>query len=246
MTSSIFKNQTIMDNLRNKAGYNFLRCVKGYHMLNNSPITGTCWEDINATVLNASDCPVLWMSNGSHKPGKDMDCRIEGLANPVVSLSNKSTKYFRGNRRFKISSYRLGTICSETSPGEVKDIVKGINDKKNFEFYSVLARSHAGKEIHYDWYLIPSDLPALDPSTYEWHLKYKKNGDLSGWETNIVNGSSMFVNFTMSSELWINLTITDDVKKFIVGSCDANTVSRMNYIDFYEKTVDNLPLTMVT
>lgn len=228
-----------MDTLRLKAGSNFKKCVKGYHMLNDSPITGRCWEDINSIVLTTSGYQVHNQSDGSHKSGKD-------ITSSLGDLSNKSAKYTRGNKPLKISSYRLGKISSAIAPGDVKDIVTAINDKKNFEFYSVIARAQTKKNLHYDWYLIPSDFPALDPRIYEWRHTYGRDGKMSGWETNTINGSCMSVRFSLASELWISLNLTDEVKNFIVSSCDVNIGKQLNYIQFYEDTVDNLPLINLT
>ena len=39
----------------------------------------------------------------------------------------------------------------------------------------------------------------------------------------------------MSSQLWIDLNITEEMKKFIVGSCTVNIGRKYNYIQLYEK-----------
>ena len=31
---------------------------------------------------------------------------------------------------------------------------------KNFKFYSIIVRKETGRQIQYDWFLIPSDFPA--------------------------------------------------------------------------------------
>jgi hypothetical protein len=45
----------------------------------------------------------------------------------------------------------------------------------------------------------------------------------------------MSITFSMSSQLWIHLTITEDMKKFIVGSCTVKVGKKFNYIELYDK-----------
>ena len=44
----------------------------------------------------------------------------------------------------------------------------------------------------------------------------------------------MSITFSMSSQLWIDINITDEVKKFIISSCKVNTGKKYNYIQLYE------------
>jgi len=214
---------------------NFDKCVKGYHSLNNDPIKETNWEDINATILNASGCHVNSQSNGSHTPGKDLSCSLG-------DFSNKSTQYENENKSFKISSYRLTTVCSDKIPGNIEDIISEINKRKNFSFYSIIVRNDTEKQILYEWYLIPSDFSVLNPYSYKWHPKLgkrgKNKGHIIGWETDILNGSKMSITFSMSSQLWIHVNITEEIKKFIVASCTVKRGRMYNYIQFYDKYLD--------
>ena len=222
----------ISDEIRISLGSNFAKCVKGYHLVNDDPIKETPWEDINAIVLNASGCVVNSQSNGSHKSGGDLSCSLGGF-------SNKSTQYETGNNSFKISSYRLTTVCSDKTPGKIEEIITEINNRKNFTFYSIIVREDTEKQILYEWYLIPSDFPALNPASYKWHPKLgktgKNKGAITGWETDLLNGSSMSITFSMSSQLWVDVKITEEMKKFIVGSCRVNRGRKYNYIQLYEK-----------
>ncbi len=227
----------ISDEVRIRLGLNFSKCVKGYHLVNDDPIKESPWEDINAIVLNASGCSVNSKSNGSHQSGGDLSCSLG-------EFSNKSTQYESGNKSFKISSYRLTTVCSDKTPGNIEDIIAEINIRKNFTFYSIIVRQDTETHILYEWYLIPSDFPALNPASYKWHAKLGKKGKnkdaITGWETNELNGSSMSITFSMSSQLWIHLSITDDMKKFIIGSCCVNRGRKYNYIQLYEKDCSNV------
>lgn len=237
MSANLIKNIVprtiaILDEIRVSLASNFDKCVKGYHIINDDPIKETPWEDINALILNASGCAVDSQSKGSHQSGGDLSCSIG-------TFSNKSTQYDKGNKSFKISSYRLTTVCSDKIHGDIDEIIGEINKRKNFEYYSIIVRDDMDKQIRYDWYLIPSDFPALNPATYTWHPKLgktsKNKGDATGWETDKINGSSMSITFSMSSQLWIDVNITDEMRQFIVGSSIVNRGRKVSYIDLYEK-----------
>ena len=211
---------------------NFTKCVKGYHLINDDPIKETPWEDINAQVLTASGCIINSQSNGSHKPGADLSCSLG-------DLSNKSTQYETGNKSFKLSSYRLTTVCSDKTPGKIEDIIAEINSRKNFKFYSIIVRYEKDNEIQYDWYLIPSDYPQFNPSSYKWIPKVgkqgKNKGSTTGWETDTIGGSSMSITFSMPSQLWLDIVITEEMKKFIIASCKVNKGRKLNYIQLYDR-----------
>lgn len=211
---------------------NFTKCVKGYHLINDDPIKETPWEDINAQVLSACGCIINSQSNGSHKPGADLSCSLG-------DLSNKSTQYETGNKSFKLSSYRLTTVCSDKTPGKIEDIIAEINSRKNFKFYSIIVRYEKDNEIQYDWYLIPSDYPQFNPSSYKWIPKVgkqgKNKGSTTGWETDTIGGSSMSITFSMSSQLWLDIVITEEMKKFIIASCKVNKGRKLNYIQLYNR-----------
>ena len=217
---------------------NFVKCVKGYHLINDDPIKEAPWEDINAQILAASGCSVK-TGKGSHKSGTDLTCSLG-------NMSNKSTKYDNLNQ-FKLSSYRLTTVCSDKEAGDINLIIKEINKRKNFEYYSIIVRREAkddtkdesknDDDLKYDWFLIPCDYPPFDPATYKWEPKIgkigKNKGQITGWNTNIVNGSSMSITFSMSSQLWLDINVTEEMKQFIVGSCDVALGRAINYIQLY-------------
>ena len=211
---------------------NFAKCISGYHLINDDPIKEAPWEDINATILNASGCNVISQSNGSHRSGGDVQCSLG-------YFSNKSTQYDKGNRSFKISSYRLTTVCSDKNPGNITNVINEINNRKNFAFYSIIVREDNEKQILYDWYLIPSDFPIFNPASYTWYPKLgkvgKNKGIVTGWYTDVLNGSKMDITFSMSSQLWIDINITEEMKNFIVGSCHVNRGRKYNYIELYDK-----------
>ena len=210
---------------------NFTKCVTGYHFINTEPVNETVWEAINCQVLELSGCPVQKTSSGSHSPGQDILCGLGGL-------SNKSAKYSKKRTEFAISSYRLTTVCSDKDCGNVESIVQEINSRKNYDYYSFIVRDEKEEEIYYDWYLIPADYPALSPGSYTWEPMYgqrgKKTGDQIGWKTNEINGSKMSVTFSMSSQLWLTVSVTEELKSFIVGSCSVSKKTKLNYLQVYE------------
>jgi len=78
---------------------NFKKCVKGYHLINSSPIIEKIWEDINANLFTSVGIDVISKSNGSHAPGMDIQCALGGI-------SNKSGKYSNDKKSINNSSYR--------------------------------------------------------------------------------------------------------------------------------------------
>lgn len=200
---------------------NFAKCIRGYHLVNDKPIKESVWEDINAIVLKASGIQVTSESNGSHKPGGDIVCALGGL-------SNKSAVYTKN--KIKISSYRLTTVCSNKSPGDINQIVAEINKRKNFDYYSIIVRDETPGHIKYDWMMIPSDHDAFNPVLYKWSQTINKKNEVTGWFTDKINGSSMCINFSMSSQLWITVEITDELKKFITGTCQVAREKKYDYI----------------
>jgi hypothetical protein len=226
--------KTITNELKADFDIYFKKCVQGYHMINDDPIKESPWEDINAQIFGASKCPVELKSNGSHKSGADIKCSLG-------SFSNKSTKYESGEKSFKISSYRLTNVCSDKYNGTAEGLVEEINRRKNFNYYSIVVRKEEeGAKMRYDWYLIPADYAALNPSSYEWSLKIGKQGKNKdspvGWETNTVGGSSMSCTFSMSSQLWMDVAVTDELKKYMVSSCEVAIGRSMNYIQLWDSS----------
>jgi len=224
---------SISQAIREKLESNFSKAVRGYHIVNNRPIKESVWEEVNTVVLNRSGCDVTSESDGSHKSGRDLVCSLGGF-------SNKSVKY-GASRAFAISSYRLTTVCSDKEHGDISGIIAEINLRKNFDMYSIMARKETKTEIYYEWFLIPNDFPALNPATYTWRPRFGKtrntNDKITGWETDVLNGSSMSITFSMSSQLWVKLTVTDEIDRFKIGSCKIKRGKTIDYIELYEKSL---------
>jgi hypothetical protein len=212
---------------------NFNKCINGFHLINSCNINESIWEELNSLIFTKSEIRVISKSDGSHLSGMDIQCSLG-------RISNKSAKYSLNKRNIDISSYRLTTICNPTRIGTISEIIEEIKERKNFEYYSIIVREEMKRKNNYDWFFIPSDFYLLNPYSYNWYPmigKKGKNKDLQiGWETNEINGCKMCIKFSMSSQLWIQLNITDEVKKFIIASAEVSTESKYNYIDL----LDNL------
>jgi hypothetical protein len=208
----------------------FEKCVKGYHLINEDPIKESPWENINALVFKHSGCNIILLSGGSHKPGADLTCLIN---KEEISFSNKSARRYKSS--FKISSYRLTRVCSSRDNGTIEEIIAEINKRKNFGYYSIIVREESDTSIRYEWYVIPADYPELNPESYVWKKKVNKKDSVTGWETDEINGSSMSISFSMSSQLWIDLKITDELKKFRISKLKVKKERKYDYIELYEK-----------
>ena len=213
---------------------NFKKCIAGYHLINSSPVSDTVWEDINEQVFLCSGIQIHTKSNGSHLSGMDIDSSIG-------RMSNKSAKYSANKKSIVMSSYRLTTVCSDKDCGTPQKITEEINRRKNFDYYSIIVRNEEAKSttIEYDWLLIPSNYIVMDPTSYSWEPTFGKRGKNKdaqvGWNTNEINGCSMTITFSMSSQLWIHIEMTEEIKKFIVASTIIENKPKFNYIDIFNK-----------
>ena len=54
-------------------------------------------------------------------------------------------------------------------------------------------------------------------------------------ETNEIQGCKMCIKFSMSSQLWIYLEMSDELRQFIVASSEVSTQPKYNYIDLLDK-----------
>lgn len=211
---------------------NFKKCVNGFHLINSCNINEKIWEDLNSLIFTKSGIEVTSKSDGNHLSGMDIQCSLGGI-------SNKSAKYSLNRRSIDISSYRMTTVCNQKIMGSINEIMEEINQRKNFEYYSIIAREEMEEKNHYDWLFIPSDYYLLNPNSYEWLPmigKKGKNKDVQlGWTTNEINGSKMDITFSMSSQLWIQLGITEELQQFIIASEEVNTQPKYNYIDLLDK-----------
>jgi len=213
----------------------FAQCATGYHLLNNKPISEGIWEDINGQIFSACGVEVYSTADGSHAPGMDIDSSMGRFSNKSSKYAKKTKKNAAGNASFDISSHRLTKECSAGNCGDITQIVAAINSLKNFDHYSIIVRddSEAGK-LTYDWFMIPSGHASVNPAAYDWQPtigKMGKNKDKQvGWHTNVVNGCSMSISFSMSSQLWIHIDVCEEMRQFVVASCSVSSKPVLNYI----------------
>lgn len=212
---------------------NFTKCIRGYHLTNGSPINETIWEDVNATIFTHSEIEVYNQSNGSHISGMDIACAWG-------NISNKSAKYYNHKKQhIKISSYRLSSICNMKHCGVPTDFIKEINKRKNFNYYSILVRDEKDDSIDYDWLFIPANHPLLDPASYHWvptmGKTKKTSGQQLGWNTNVIKGCKMSITFSMSSQLWLHIEMTEELKKYIIASTRVLNKPKFDYISLFQQ-----------
>jgi hypothetical protein len=147
--------------------------------------------------------------------------------------------YAKDGSFFPMSSYRLTSVCSLVQPGAITDILKEIDRRSTFDFHSVLVRNQKSDQIYYDWYLLPRHYGRLNPHQYTWTPMIGKRGlhtgIVVGWESNVVDGSSMSIRFNMSSQLWTQLSVSSDLKQFRIASCVVNRHRRMSYIELNDR-----------
>jgi hypothetical protein len=131
-------------------------------------------------------------------------------------------------------------VCNNKECGNIDSILQEINDRKNFDYYSIIVRNEEPDKptIDYDWFMIPSSYNVLEPSSYTWQPMIGKQGKQKdkqiGWNTNKINGSSMSITFSMSSQLWHHIEITEEIKKFIVSSVTVSKTAKTDYIKLFD------------
>jgi len=206
---------------------------RGYHLLMDEPIKEAIWEALNRDILNKAGCTVTSVAAGSHASGADIHCSLGGLSNKTVKTEADGS--------IAISSYRLTTVCSDVAPGTPAAIAAEIDSRKNFQFYSLLARTETPTTYTYDWYLIPADHPLLSPATYTWRPLLGKRGakkDIqTGWTTDAHStapGASMSITFSMSSQLWIRVpALRTTMADHLVCSTTVTRGRRLDYADLW-------------
>lgn len=206
---------------------------RGYHLLMDEPIKEAIWEALNRDILNKAGCTVTSVAAGSHASGADIHCTLGGLSNKTVKTDSDGS--------IAISSYRLTTVCSDAAPGTPEAIVAEIDRRKNFQFYSLLARTETATTYTYDWYLIPADHPLLNPATYTWRpllgTRGAKKGKQVGWATEphpMSPSASMTITFSMSSQLWIHIpTARTTLADHLVCSTEVKRGRVLDYADLF-------------
>ena len=217
----------------------FAKSIHGWHRLNLGPLKESVWEEVNSSVFTKAGYKVLYESKGSHKSGCDLE--FEGIGR----LSNK-TVLIDHLCQFVMSSYRLGKLCSFDNVGNIDEITEAIKEKSDYDFYSILARTYMDQKgnvlknnkteptkIRYDMLLVPKDYPLLNPENYTWEHKYGKKvkTKIMAWQSNVINGCSMEIQFGTSSQLWITIDYKL-LSQFIVASTEVD-LKKVNEVPLY-------------
>lgn len=198
--------------------------MKGYHMINDQPIKEAAWEEMNSKIVSSKH-KISEQANGNH---------ISGIDNKFDDwrISNKSVKVKNGN--MNISSYRLTSVTSDNNLGNIDEITSEIENRDDsFDYYSIILREDIGRNIKYDWYVIPKDCHIFDCRKYVWEPKIGKQGPNSGnqigWKSKYMD-----ITFSMSSQLWFHIK-SDDIKKYIIHSVNINMDERirLSYSDLF-------------
>lgn len=218
------------NNFNKNIKLNFISALNGYHMINTDSLKESVWESINSLVFLKSDYIIYKTSSGSHQSGCDL----------YTNFGNFSNKTSKIEKNFcNISSYRLTTVTNNKNNGNINDILTEIEKRSsNFDYYSLLLRKEYCNKIEYKWYSIPKYIDILNPFYYSWKISYGKlksnKNKIIGWQTNEINGNSMKIVFSMSSQLWIKINI-EDIEKYLIADTIINLNQTLNYIDFYNK-----------
>tara|TARA_B100001094_G_scaffold236008_1_gene231087 strand:+ start:264 stop:1043 length:780 start_codon:yes stop_codon:yes gene_type:complete len=207
----------------------FEAIVKGYHMINKTPIKEVVWEEVNCDIVR-SIYSISDEANGNHTSGKDN--RFDN-----IDISNKSTKTDKNNVR--ISSYRLTSVCNDKDNGNPQEILNEIEKRDDsFDYYSILIRSEINNaKIYYAWYIIPKDyyIFKIDKLTLKIGQQGKKKGEIVGWKSKYCD-----ITFSMSSQLWYNFNI-DCIEKYKICSTEVdNSKSKINYSQIYHSIGDTI------
>lgn len=204
---------------------NFIKAISGYHSINDHPIRGLNWESIHKQIIQTSS-------------NKD-----NNLSELFEKVQCHSSIYDKNSNLFRVSSHHLHSTCSLKCPGNIPTIVDDIHSRNDIDFHSILVRNWKDNTMRYDWYLFPNYYQAFNPYIYNWSPKIATKGkhkhSYIGWKTNVVNGSSMSIFFNMSSQLWINIAITDECKKYKVASTIVNKYNKYNYIELHNNLQHN-------
>lgn len=204
-----------------------VKTIKGYHLINTSPIKEAVWETILCSALDSIGAKYEY-SNGSHQSGVD-------IVLDTGSISCKSCKETRTS--LSLSSYRM-TTCKT-----IEEFVKEIDVvRANFSHYALISRIEAIDDITYNIYLIPSSL--IKAGDKQWTIKHKRVdvNTISQWDTIKTDGVQFSIKAAMSNQLWINLD-KDIFKTYLL--CRTIVVPRKKMID-YCSLFDRLSISSTT
>jgi hypothetical protein len=205
-------------------GETFKTEILGYHLICESPIKESVWEEINCNIVDKY-CNVIKNITGSHLSGRDNIFDNWKISNKTGKIDN--------NKKIAISSYRLGKVCNIKNVGTTESIITEIIERsKSYDYYSILLRDENKINIiTYFWFIIPKNYTVFN-NTYKllpMMGKTEKNKDKQlGWKSKYAS-----ISFSMSSQLWFNFNF-NDIKQFLLHSVDVNKDSKKyTYSDLY-------------
>lgn len=215
-SSSVLKSRVFLRNLT--------KTVRGYHLVNESPIKEAVWEGILSSSLSVSGIEHTW-NRGGHQPGRDISV-VDGVRR--VGVSCKSCKDKRGVKHLSLSSYRM-TKCHS-----VNDFIKCIDiERANFDFYGLLSRCENEEMVQYAVHFIPAEL--VKANKLEWTEKLDKEGEkIVGWESEERDGVQMSVVRSMSNQLWIKLRKDVFAEHCVLNGLEVKKSHLLDYVMLYD------------
>jgi hypothetical protein len=208
-----------------------VKTVRGYHLVNGTPIKEAVWEGILASSLNASGVEFTWNSGG-HQSGRDI-VLMDGVRR--VGVSCKSCKDTTRKTHLQLSSYRM-TKCRG-----IEDFVRCIDiERANFDYYGILARVETDEAFRYSVHFIPSDL--VKASSLKWTEKYSQrndNAEIASWVTDEVSGVQMNIVKAMSNQLWIKLRKEAFKEHCILDGVEIKRDKVIDYATLCEMLLEN-------
>ena len=203
---------------------NLAKTVRGYHLVNGSPIKEAVWEGILASSLSVSGIEYSW-NNGGHQSGRDISV-VDGVRR--LGVSCKSCKDKKTGKHLTLSSYRM-TKCRDA-----EEFIKCIDfERANFDYYGVLSRCENDDLVRYAVHFIPSEM--VKANKLEWTEKLDKKGkSIVGWEGQEVEGVQMNVVRSMSNQLWIKLNKDAFKEHCVLDGLEVKKGQSMDYAMLYE------------
>lgn len=208
----------------------FNKEIYGYHLINETPIKESVWEEINKNIVSIK-CKVYDEACGNHLSGKDNRFNNWNISNKTGKISNYNN--------IKLSSYRLTSVCNQKEPGNIEEIKNEIYKRdKNFEYYSLLLRDENKNIIKYFWFLIPKEHYIFKIDN-QWFQKIGQKGKNKykqiGWIS-----KNMSIEFNMSSQLWFNFNF-NDINEYLISTTqiNKNNIKKLCYSDIIDLIIKN-------
>jgi len=235
-------------------------CIKGYHMLNGDPIKEAVWEQINSQIFKHSGIQVIGQACGSHSPGCDIETDKGKFSNKSAKYDKKGAEFSISSYRLTAvtSAESPGTpeeICAEINKRKNFDYYSVIlreelpNGGFNYDWLLIPSDYPAFNPGNFKWVPTIGKRGKNTGKQVGWETVKGSGETVKGSEETVdssedtVKGSeeiksssseveaSMSISFSMSSQLWIQLKVTEELKQFIVARTTYDgTQPTMDYI----------------